>query len=135
MTDTTTRQRIYAALALAGLVGTWWFNLRFMRASGGAFSVVEFVRAGFANDAAASLGTDLAVGTLTFLTWSFAESRRLGMRHWWVFAALTFGVAFAMAFPLFLLARERRLAASTGAGRVDAPLSAARSAAASPPPA
>jgi len=112
MSDTITRQRLYAVLAVAGLVGTWWFNLRFMSASGGSFSVVEFVRAGFANDASSSLGADLVVGTLTFLAWSFAESRRLGMRHWWVFVLLTFGVAFAMAFPLFLLVRERRLAAT-----------------------
>lgn len=110
MTDTTTRQAIYAVLAVAGLVGTWWFNLRFMAESGGTFSVVEFVRAGFANNASSSLGVDLTVGTLTFMAWSFVESRRLGMRHWWVLVVLTFGVAFAMAFPLFLLVRERRLA-------------------------
>ena len=107
----TTRQLVYAVLAVAGVVATWWFNLRFMAASGGAFSAVDFVRAGYANDAAASLTNDLTIGTLTFMVWSFAESRRLGMRHWWVWVVLTFGVAFAMAFPLFLLVRERRLAA------------------------
>ena len=43
--------------------------------------------------------------------WSFLRVRK----KWWlgpvVFVLLTFGVAFAMAFPLFLLVRERRLAA------------------------
>src|SRR5690606_13824714 len=42
--------------------------------------------------------------------WSFVEARRLGMRTWWLYVAITFVVAFAVAFPLFLLARDRRLA-------------------------
>lgn len=106
-----TRQATYAVLAVAGLIATWYFNLQFMREAGGSFSAVEFVRAGYANSAAASLSNDLLVGTLAFLAFSFAEARRLGLRHWWVFPVLTFGVAFACAFPLFLLVRERRLAA------------------------
>lgn len=105
----TTRQGMYAVLAAAGLLATWYFNLRFMAESGGSFSVVEFVRAGYANSASSSLSNDLLIGTLTFLVWSFAEARRLAMRHWWIFPVLTFGVAFACAFPLFLFARERRL--------------------------
>ena len=108
------RQAVYAALAVAGLLATWYCNLQFMRDSGGAFSVVEFVRGGYANYAAASLSNDLLIGTLAFLIFSYAEARRLGMRHWWLVPVLTFGVAFACAFPLFLLARERRLQATTG---------------------
>lgn len=106
-----TRQGAYAVLAATGLLATWYFNLQFMHESGGTFSAVEFVRGGYANSAAASLSNDLLVGTLAFLVFSFAEARRLGMRHWWVFPVLTFGVAFACAFPVFLLVRERRLAA------------------------
>lgn len=107
----TTRQLAYAALAAIGLVATWYFNLRFMAESGGAFSAVEFVRAGYANSASSSLSNDLLVGTVAFTIWSFAEARRLGLRHWWIYPVLTFGVAFAFAFPLFLFVRERRLAA------------------------
>lgn len=105
-------QVLYALLAVAGLVATWSFNLRFMAESGGTFSVLDFVRAGYANSAAASLTNDLAIGILAFLVWSFTESRRLGIRHWWAYVALTFLVAFACALPLFLLVRERRLAAA-----------------------
>lgn len=105
------RELVYAALSVLGLLATWYFNLRFMEESGGTFSVVEFVRAGYANSAASSLSNDLLIATVTFVVWSFAEARRLQMRHWWVFPVLTFAVAFACAFPLFLLLRERRLAA------------------------
>ena len=54
-------------------------------------------------------GNDLLVALATFLVWSFAEVRRLGMRRWWVYPILTFGIAFAFAFPLFLFLRDRRL--------------------------
>jgi len=108
------KQMVYAALAAIGLVATWYFNLQFMSESGGSFSAVEFVRAGYANSASSSLSNDLLVGTAAFTIWSFAEARRLGMRHWWIYPVLTFGVAFAFAFPLFLFVRERRLAALGG---------------------
>ena len=105
------RQAVYAMLSVAGLVATWYFNLQFMEESGGTFGVVDFARGGYANSAASSLTNDLLVGTLAFFLFSFAEARRLAMRHWWIFPVLTFAVAFACAFPLFLLARERRLQA------------------------
>ncbi len=109
--DSRRLQIVYSLLAVVGLVATWGFNLVFIAESGGTFSVVEFVRAGYANSAAASLTNDLAIGLVAFLVWSFTESRRLGMRHWWAYLVLTLLVAFACAFPLFLLMRERRLAA------------------------
>ena len=105
------RQWFYLGLAVVGLIVTWTFNLQFMRESGG-FDVVEFVRAGYANAASTSLSNDLLTGCVAFLVFSFFETRRLGMRHWWVFPVLTFGIAFAFAFPLFLFMRERKLAAA-----------------------
>jgi hypothetical protein len=106
----TPRQWIYAALVIAGFLGTLVFNLQFVREAGG-FDVGAFLAGGYANPAAGSLTTDLLVALVAFLVWSFVEARRLGMRHWWVYLAVTFLVAFAVAFPLYLLARERRLAA------------------------
>ena len=104
----TSRQWLYAALALAGFLGTLVFNLQYVREAGG-FDVAGFVAGGFANPAAGSLTVDLLVALAAFLVWSFVEARRLGMRHWWAYLAVTFLVAFAVAFPLYLLARDRRL--------------------------
>jgi hypothetical protein len=107
----TGRQWFYLLLSAAGLIATWYFNLRFIAESGGAFDVVAFIRAGYANDASSSLSNDLLVGTIAFMAWSFAEARRLDLRRWWIYPILTFGVAFACAFPLFLFVRDRRLQA------------------------
>lgn len=108
--DWTPRQTVYALLAGIGLLGTWTFNLLFLQAHGGIVGPMAFVAGGYANHAASSLTNDLLVGVAAFLVWSFAEARRLGMRRWWAYVAVTFLVAFAVAFPLFLLMRERRLA-------------------------
>ena len=104
------RQIIFGLTALVGVAATWYWNLQFM-AGYGEFSVLAFVADAYANPAAASISSDILVVTFAFLFWSLLEARRLGMKHWWVYLLLTFGIAMAFAFPLFLLMRERRLAA------------------------
>lgn len=116
--DLTPRQMVYAALAVLGLIVAWHFNLRFMSESGGSFSVVDFVAASYANSASTSISNDLTVGVIAFLVWSFREAKQLGMRHWWVYVVLTFAVAFAVAYPLFLFMRERRTDALSPAASV-----------------
>ncbi len=39
------------------------------------------------------------------------EARRHAIRFVWIYVAMGFAVAISVAFPLFLIARERRLAA------------------------
>jgi hypothetical protein len=112
----TFRTILYGLLALAGAAVTWYFNIRFMIDEAGVFSLATFIRNGFANPAAASLASDVSIGALAFLLWLPFETRRLAMRRWWVYAVLTLGVAFACAFPLFLLMRERRLEQIRAAG-------------------
>ncbi len=101
--------RLYFALSLVGLVATWIFNIRFMQQTGFAFDVAEFIRQGFANHASSSLAADIGVVFLAFAVFVVAESRRLGMRHGWLYIVLGLGVAAAFAFPLFLGMRERHL--------------------------
>jgi hypothetical protein len=104
------RQIVYLALAVTGLCVTWYFNLRWMAESVAGIDFVAFFRDGYLNSASTSLTNDLLVGCMTFLVFSFVEARRLGMRHWWVWPLLTFAIAFAFAFPLFLCFRDRRVA-------------------------
>lgn len=101
-------QIVYGLLAITGLCLTWYWNLQFMRLHGG-FSVTTFIGQNYLNPASASISNDLVVVAVTFLAWAFFEMRRLSMRFWWLYVLLTFGVALAFTFPLFLLMRERRI--------------------------
>jgi len=104
-----TKQFIYAVLALVGVSVTWYFNLQLMLVPGD-FSLGAFIADNYVNAASASITNDLLVVVVVFLFWSFGEARKLGMKHWWVYVPLTFGIAIAFSFPLFLLMRERRMA-------------------------
>ncbi|GEM_PF-349609 len=107
-----TLQLIYGLCAIAGLVFTMYFNILFIIEHGG-FSAITFVTDNYVNNASASISNDILVVVAAFLVWSFIEARRLSMSHWWIYVVLTFAVAIAFAFPLFLLNRERRLAKIT----------------------
>lgn len=102
------KQGLYAVLALLGLSLTWYFNFQHI-AEQGSLSLLSFVSAAYVNHASTSIANDVLIAALTFLCWSFMEARQVGMRHWWLYVVLTFGLAFAFAFPLFLLMRERKL--------------------------
>jgi hypothetical protein len=100
---------IYALLAAFGLIMTWYYNLQFISESGGTFEVSEFLAASSTNAASQSLGWDLAIACIAGLAWIFFESRRLGLRFFWVYIILSFSVAYAFAFPLFLFVRQGKL--------------------------
>ena len=100
---------LYLLLALVGLVMTWHYNLQFMAQSGGSFDIGAFVAASSPKAAAKSLGWDLAIACLAGLLLIFFESRRLGLRFFWIYIILAFGIAYAFAFPLFLFIRQGKL--------------------------
>ena len=102
---------LYLALTIAGLVMTWYYNLQFMSESGGSFDIASFVAAGSTNAASKSLSWDLAIACIAGLSWIYFESKRLGLRFFWVYIPLAFGIAYAFAFPLFLLIRQGKLEA------------------------
>lgn len=102
-------EALYLGLAVAGAVLPWLANLDYIRASGGAFDLAQFVAQANANPAAASLSRDLAIGATAVVIWMVREARRLQMRGlgWVLLCCVT--LAFACAAPLFLYLRERRL--------------------------
>ena len=109
--DPTSRARsaLYLGIAGAALYATWSENLAFFALpdNGG---IAGFVAGVFANPAAASIGYDLLFLLAAVLVWMFAESRRLGIRFVWIYVVLSFVIAISVTFPLFLVAREWRLA-------------------------
>jgi len=104
---------IWLALAVVGLVGTWYFNALSILAARD--FVGDWVGSG---PAVSSLTVDLAVVAVAGSIFIIIEARRLGMRFAWLYVALSLVTAFAFTFPLFLAMRERRLAA----GRAELPV-------------
>ena len=96
---------VYLLFSLAGLIGTWYFNLSFFAAETGD----GYLQAWFANDAASSAAIDLLIVAVVASIFMVVEGGRLGMRSVWLLVPLGFLVAIAWAFPLFLALRHRRL--------------------------
>ncbi|MHC2999136.1 DUF2834 domain-containing protein [Microbacterium sp. HJ5] len=94
---------VFLLLAVAGLIGTWYFNV---------LAIVEL--RDFVGDlvtsgpAVSSISVDLLVVAVAGSVFIIAEARRLGMRFGWLYVAGAAVTAFAFTFPLFLAMRERR---------------------------
>lgn len=97
------RQVVYGALAVVGLVLTWYFNLTYS-------GPVNYVQAWFANSASSSAAVDLIIVSVAVSIFIVVEGRRLRIRFAPAFIVLGVVGAMACAVPLFLLFRERALA-------------------------
>jgi len=96
----------WLVLSLAGLVGTWAFNIAFMADPQG----LGYLEGWFANPASSSAAVDIIVVALAACLFMLVEGARLGWARWvWVLVVLSFAVAVAFTFPLFLGLRELAL--------------------------
>jgi hypothetical protein len=95
---------VYLLLSVAGLIGTWTFNV---------FAIVQMTD--FIGDlvtsgpAVSSITVDLLVVAVAGSVFIIVEARRLGMRFGWLYVVAAGLTAFAFTFPLFLAMRQRHL--------------------------
>jgi hypothetical protein len=95
---------VYLLLAVAGLIGTWTFNV---------LAIVQM--ADFIGDlvtsgpAVSSITVDLLVVAVAGSVFIIVEARRRRMRFGWLYVVGAGLTAFAFTFPLFLAMRERQL--------------------------
>ncbi|GAB2518800.1 DUF2834 domain-containing protein [Nocardia heshunensis] len=101
----------YIALAVAALVGTQWTLITQISRGG---SMADAGRDLFATPASTFSTVDLLTVAVVALVFMVVESRRLGMRRLWLYVVLTFAVAISVAFPLFLVERQVRVARRRG---------------------
>lgn len=103
---------VFGVIALVALVATWKQNLHYFAGDGAgpAGGLIAFLKDTFATPASASITLDLGLFTLAVVVWMVLEARRLGIPFVWVYVVLGFSIAISVSFPLFLIARERRLA-------------------------
>jgi hypothetical protein len=106
----------YAVIALVALAGTWSQNVAYFRpeeglATGFVLATARFWPDTLATPASTSITVDIGLLCLSLFVLMIIEARRLAIRFVWIYIVLGLLVAISVTFPLFLIARERRLAA------------------------
>ena len=97
------RSRIYLLLSIAGLVGTWYFNILAIQQGSDFFSDWS------SSPAVSSATTDLLVAASAASIFMYFEGKRLKMKNVWLYILGSFVTAIAFTFPLFLAMRERKI--------------------------
>lgn len=110
----TTQQRwligFYAVVAVVALWATWGQNLQYVWATGEFSALNKFLPDLRANPAARSIAVDIGLFLLAAVAFMVIEARRLGVRWVWLYVLFSFLIAISVTFPLFMIARELRLA-------------------------
>jgi hypothetical protein len=103
----------YGLVALGALIATWSQNIaHFM--DGRSFPL-QYLQDLKVTAAARSFAVDLGFLLLAVTALMVAEARRLGIRFVWLYVVFAFAIAISFTFPLFLIARELRLAKTDSA--------------------
>ena len=77
--------------------------LAYVPGSSGALSLA------WGNPIAATTLTDFTISCLVFWPFVFVESKKLGIRYWWLFVVTNIFIGLSFALPAFLYVREGRL--------------------------
>jgi hypothetical protein len=100
----------YGLIAVLAFVSTWGNGLPYL-SLGVVGSNVGFWRDTMANPASQFLTLDVFFLALAVFVWMVLEARRLGMRGVWLYLLFGTVVAISVTVPIFLINRERALAA------------------------
>lgn len=101
---------VYGLIGLLAFVGTWGNGLPYL-SLGVVGSNVAFWRDTLVNPASRFLTLDVFFLALAVFVWMVLEARRLGMRGVWLYLLFGLIVAISVTVPIFLINRERALAA------------------------
>jgi len=102
----------YGVIAVVALFATWSQNVHYfsdLTLDGVLAAFGAFVPELKVNPAARSITLDILAFLLAANVWMVYEARRLGIRWVWAYIVGAFLIAISVTFPLFLIARERRL--------------------------
>ncbi len=99
----------YGLIALTALIMTWSQNLLYFTGPSPA-GFGQYILDLKVNGAARSFTVDIGLFLLAATGLMVLEARKLGVRFVWLYVLLGFAIAISVTFPLFLIAREMRLA-------------------------
>jgi Terpene cyclase DEP1 len=109
---TNIKHAFFTLIGVAALFLTWPHAFDWMRAGGNILNPFAFFRDAIKVGGTASfLSIDMAIAWVVYLVWVVPDAKRIGLgAKWgWFFFALSY-VQVSMAFPFYLVARERFLA-------------------------
>jgi len=108
--ETTLLERIYYGVAIVSVLAGWWFNVHYVFAHPAEASWVHFTGMLFANPAAGSIGQDMILtNVVLFPLWTILDGPRRGLRHTWLYFAMSLFTSFSCAMGLYLAAQERQV--------------------------
>lgn len=99
-------KNLYLWLTGLGLIFPYYFIYRFYAAHDG--GTIAAMLGLFSTDMSAAFTADLLLSIMIFWIFVYFESRRIGLKDWWLFVAAT-AVGLMFALPLFLYFRERQM--------------------------
>ena len=101
---------LYGLIAIVALVGTWGNILEYLHL-GFVGATIHFWKETLVNPASRFITVDVLLLALTVIVWAVLEARRLGMRGVWLYVVFGLLIAISFTIPLFMIHRERTLAA------------------------
>jgi len=114
----TTNRRIlcgvYATIAAVALLATWSQNVAYLHSPAGFLN--SFLQDLKANAASRSITVDILLFFLAAAIFMVFDARKHAIPYVWAYIVGGMLIAISVTFPLFLIARERKLAATDVAG-------------------
>ena len=104
---------VYATIAIAALIATWSQNAANFNNIAGFFT--DFISDTKVTPASRSITVDISFFFLAAAIFMVIEARKHGVRFVWAYIVGGALIAISVTFPLFLLARELRLATTDAA--------------------
>ena len=98
---------VYGVIAIAALIATWSQNAAYFD-NPGRF-MIDFFNDSKVTPASRSLTVDIVLFFLAAAILMVAEARKHGVKFVWAYIVGGLAIAISVTFPLFLIARERRL--------------------------
>jgi hypothetical protein len=108
---TNIRHALFLVMGVVALLLTWPHAFDWMSHGGNILNPISFfgdaIKPG---GTAAFLAIDMAIAWLTFMVWVVFDAKRIGLGYkWgWFFVGLSY-VGVSMAFPVYLVTRERHI--------------------------
>jgi hypothetical protein len=103
------RHGFFLVVGIAALFLTWPHAFEWMRQGGNILNPIQFFADAInSGGTAAFLSIDMAIAWVVFMVWVVIDAQRIGMgiKWGWFFVGLSY-IGVSMAFPIYLVTRER----------------------------